>query len=135
MNLHIPKPVYDEESKPFWEGLNNDELLIQQCRSCHKNIFYPRSFCPNCFSEEIQWKKASGKGKIYSYTVVHHAFGPFKEETPFIVGIVELDEGVRMLTRIIGERNQVQIDKEVTVVFQRISEDFTLPYFMLSNAN
>ncbi|GGN52054.1 Zn-ribbon domain-containing OB-fold protein [Oceanobacillus indicireducens] len=131
MSLHISKPVYDEESRPFWEGLNNKELLIQQCKSCNKHIFYPRSLCPFCFSEEIQWKKASGKAKIYSYTVIHQAFGPFKEETPFIVGIVELDEGVRMMTRIIGEREQVEIDKEASVLFHRMSDDFTLPYFQI----
>lgn len=131
MPFTIPKPVYDEESRPFWEGLNNKELFIQQCHSCNKNIFYPRSLCPYCFSEEIQWKKASGKGKVYSYTVVHQAFGPFKEEAPFIVGIVELDEGVRMMTRIISDRKQVEIDKEVSVVFQKVSDDFTLPYFQI----
>ncbi|MFD1848769.1 Zn-ribbon domain-containing OB-fold protein [Oceanobacillus bengalensis] len=127
----IPKPIYDEESRPFWDGLNNGELLIQHCNSCRENIFYPRSICPHCFSEEIQWSKASGNGRIYSYTVVHQAFGPYKEEVPFIVGIIDLDEGVRMMTRIIGERDQIAIDKQVSVVYQQIDNDFVLPYFRL----
>ncbi|MEW9676641.1 Zn-ribbon domain-containing OB-fold protein [Lentibacillus sp. L22] len=131
MSQKISKPVTDEESRPFWEGLNNKELLIQQCGSCGENIFYPRSICPYCFSEEIQWRKVTGNGKIYSYTVVHQAFGPYKEEVPFVVGIVELDEGVRMMTRIIGDREQIEVDKEVTVLFEQIDDDFTLPYFQL----
>lgn len=131
MTQHITKPVYDEESKPFWEGLQNKELLIQQCGACGKNIFYPRSICPHCFSEEIQWRQSSGNGRIYSYTVVHQAFGPYKKYVPYVVGIVELDEGVRMVTRFIGNREQIEIDKKVTVSYKQIDNDFVLPYFQL----
>ncbi|MEN1967166.1 Zn-ribbon domain-containing OB-fold protein [Lentibacillus sp. N15] len=131
MAQKIPKPIHDDESKPFWDGLNNNELLIQHCKSCDHNIFYPRSLCPNCFSDQIHWCKSSGIGKIYSYTVVHQAFGLYKDEVPYIVGIVELDEGVRMMTRIIGQRSQIRIDNRVKVMFRRIEDDFTLPYFQL----
>lgn len=128
----IPKPIPDGDSKPFWEGVQNHELLIQQCQDCHQHIFYPRSICPHCFSEDLSWLKSSGQGSIYSYTVVHKAFGPFREQTPYVVAIVELDEGVRMMSRIIGDRTEIAIGKPVEATFEVIDEDLTLPYFKLA---
>ena len=119
----------DEESKPYWEGLKEEKLYIQYCSDCQKSIFYPRTLCPHCFSDEISWHEALGTGTIYSFTTVHQAFGPFKDDIPFVVGVVELDEGVRMMTRILGDKDQIAIDKKVAVVFKKIADDFVLPYF------
>lgn len=121
----------DEESKPYWNGLKEGKLLIQYCDDCHQSIFYPRSICPHCFSEDISWQEAIGTGKIYSFTIVHQAFGPFKAESPFVVGIVELDEGVRMMTRILGDEEQIAIDNRVSVVFKEVESDLVLPYFQV----
>ena len=121
----------DDDSRPFWEGANNHKLMIQRCGDCGKHIFYPRIICPHCFSENVSWVEASGKGRIHSYTVVHKAMPPFKDQAPYVVAIIELEEGVRMLSRIVGERDQVAIDKEVSVIYQKVGEDFTLPYFKL----
>lgn len=129
MIADILDAAIDSESKPFWDGLKKKELLIQLCGDCDQFIFYPRSICPNCFSEQIHWYKSNGTGNIYSFTVVHHAFCHFKEEVPFIVAIVELDEGVRMMTRIIGDREDIAIGKRVSVVYQKINEQIVLPYF------
>lgn len=125
-------PAIDEESKPYWDGLMNGKLYIQYCDDCHQYIFYPRTICPHCFSEEISWQESCGIGKIYSFTVVHQAFGPFKGETPFVVGIIELDEGVRMMTRILGDMDRIAIDKPVSVVFAKVESDFVLPYFQVT---
>ena len=127
----IPKPLLDGDSEPFWKGLQKKELLIQRCENCNKHIFYPRSICPNCFSEHISWVKSKGRGSIYSYTVVHRTFGPFEDQAPFVVAIVELDEGVRMLTRISGDRKQISIGKPVEITYEKIDDDLTLPYFQL----
>lgn len=132
MSNQIPKPLIDTDSKPFWDGLNRNELLIQQCEDCHQHIFYPRLLCPHCFSDQVAWKEASGRGQIYSYTVVHRAFGPFTDQVPFIVGIVELEEGVRMMTRITGRREEVEIGKQVKVTFEKVDDELTLPYFALA---
>jgi uncharacterized protein len=129
MNSLIPKPVPDGDSKPYWDGLKEHELWIQQCQECDQHIFYPRSICPHCFSEQINWVKSIGAGKIYSYTVVHRAFGPFKDQTPFVVAIVELDEGIRMMSRIKTDSRQMTIDQKVKVIFERVDEDLILPYF------
>lgn len=131
MIKHLIHSSIDEESKPYWDGLKEEKLLIQYCDDCCTSIFYPRSICPECFSEKISWKESSGIGKIYSFTVVHQAFGPFKNETPFVVGIIELTEGVRMMSRILEEREKIAIDKRVSVVFTRVEDDLFLPYFQV----
>lgn len=131
MDANFPRPVADGDSRPFWEGLQKHELWIQQCAVCHQHIFYPRSICPHCFSEDLVWKQSSGCGTIYSYTVVHQAFGPFADETPYVVALIELDEGVRMMTRMVAAPEDVRIDLRVVVTFTDLAEDLTLPYFQL----
>ena len=132
MAEHIPFPVPDGDSKVFWEGVTQGKLLIQRCDACHRFIFYPRSTCPHCFSDSLSWVEAQGTGTIYSYTVVHRAFGPFAGQTPFVVALVDLTEGVRMMTRITGsEPAVVRIGAAVRVVFVEAGEGLTLPYFQL----
>ena len=128
----VPHPALDGDSRPFWEGLAQGKLRSQQCDSCHKFIFYPRSLCPHCGTDQIQWREAAGTGTIYSYTVVHQGFGPFAAQTPFVVALVDLDEGVRMMTRIIADTpTAVQIGQRVHIVYERVDGDLTLPYFAL----
>lgn len=130
--VSIPRPQLDDDSRLFWEGARNHKLMIQYCNTCGKHIFYPRIICPHCFSDQVSWVEASGKGRIYSYTVVQSAPPPFKEQVPYVVGIIELEEGVRMLSRIVGELNQIEIDKPVEVIFEKIDDELILPYFRLS---
>jgi uncharacterized OB-fold protein len=132
MNAMNIMPLIDDDSRTFWEGVKNHKLMIQWCSDCKKFIFYPRIICPHCFSEKVSWVEASGQGRIHSYTVVHRAGPPFNEQTPYVVAIVELDEGVRMISRIIGDREKISIDKPVSVVYEKIDEEMTLPYFQLT---
>ncbi|HLV97900.1 MAG TPA: Zn-ribbon domain-containing OB-fold protein [Ktedonobacterales bacterium] len=134
MAEHIPVPMPDGDSKVFWEGVKQGKLLIQRCDACQRFIFYPRSICPHCFADTLSWVEAQGTGTIYSYTVVHRAFGPFAGQAPYMVAIVELAEGVRMMTRITGSEpnaGAVRIGAAVRVVFVEADEDVTLPYFQL----
>jgi len=126
----------DSDSRPYWEGLKQGELRIQRCNACSRAVFYPRAICPHCFSDQLSWIVATGKGIIYSYTVAHQAFGPFAEKTPFVVAIVELEEGARMMTHIIDSpRERIAIGKAVQVTFESAFEsggdNLTLPYFRL----
>ncbi|MDP2952069.1 MAG: zinc ribbon domain-containing protein, partial [Chloroflexota bacterium] len=78
-----PLPVPDPETRPFWEGAKRHELLIQQCVDCGAYRFYPRSLCPKCTSDHTRWVKASGKGKIYSFSIVYRPPAPaFQNDTP-----------------------------------------------------
>ena len=123
----------DSDSRPFWEGLRHGELRIQRCDACKRAVFYPRAICPHCFSDRLSWFTASGRGTIYSYTVVHQAFGSFAEEVPFVIALVELEEDVRMMTRIVdAPRERIAIGAPVQVTFQTMTEELTLPYFRLA---
>jgi uncharacterized OB-fold protein len=122
----------DSDSRPYWEGLDRGELRIQRCLNCATAVFYPRAICPHCHSDQLEWITASGKGTIYTYTVAHQAFGPFAADVPFVVALVELDEGARMLSRIIdAPRERVTIGAAVSVTFLDVGEGLTLPYFRL----
>ena len=122
----------DSDSRPYWEGLAQGELRIQHCNACAKAVFYPRSICPHCHADQLSWIVASGTGTIYSYTVAHNAFGPFAADVPFIIAIIELAEGARMMSRIVdAPRERVAVGATVSVTFKRVGEDLTLPYFRL----
>lgn len=122
----------DGDSRTYWEGIAQGKLRIQRCTGCKRFVFYPRSLCPHCYSEKLEWVVASGKGTIYSYTVAHQAFGQFAGQAPYMVAIVELEEGVRMMSRIVGApRERVEIGLPVRVSFESIGEGPLLPYFRL----
>ncbi len=132
MSAQIPQPLLDSDSRIYWEGLARSELRIQRCNACSRHVFYPRSICPHCFSDQLSWVTATGKGTIYSYTVVHQAYGPFADGVPFIIALVTLTEGVRMMTRIVEASHElVNIGAPVHVTFARVDEKITLPYFQL----
>ena len=132
MSHAFPVPVPDGDSRPFWDGVQQHKLLIQRCEACQKFIFYPRSHCPHCFSEQLAWVQASGNGTIYSYTVVHQAYGPFAEQVPFVVALIELQEGVRMMSRITDAPPEAaRVGAPVQVTFVQVAEGVTLPYFQL----
>jgi uncharacterized OB-fold protein len=122
----------DSDSRPYWEGLAQGELRIQHCNACSKAVFYPRLICPHCHADQLSWIAASGKGTIYSYTVAHQGFGPFAADVPFVIAIVELEEGVRMMSRIVdASRERVAVGAAVRATFESVGEDLTLPYFRL----
>ena len=134
MPEHIPASMIqqDSDSRPYWEGLAQGELRIQHCNVCSEAVFYPRSICPHCHANSLSWIVASGKGTIYSYTITHQGFGPFATDVPFVVAIVELEEGVRMMSRIVDTpRERIAVGAAVKVTFESVGDDFTLPYFRL----
>lgn len=126
-----PIPVPNEDSKVFWEGCKAGKLVIQRCRSCATPRFYPRIVCGACGSMDSDWIEASGLGTVFSYTVVHRAPSPaFKEDVPYVLAIVELDEGVRMMSNVVGcDPAMVTVGMPVSVVFERMSDDIAVPKF------
>jgi uncharacterized OB-fold protein len=131
MRYEKPLPQPTPISKKYWEGLRNHKLLLQRCRKCGISIFYPRKFCPNCLSEDLEWFEARGKGKLHSFTVVYSTGYPeFRKDVPFIIGFVRLEEGVSMISNIVGcELSDLKVDMDVEVVFDDVTEEFTLPKF------
>ena len=125
----LPRPT--PASMPFWAAAKRHELQIQRCGSCGAHIFYPREVCPECLASELQWVKVSGKGTVYSFTIAqqatHHAF---TEEVPYVIAIVELDEGPRLTTNIAGcKPEEVRVGMQVTATFDDVTPEVTLVKF------
>ena len=132
--IQRPLPVVSDITKPFWEAAANNKLIIQKCAACGKSQFYPRLFCTHCLAEDLIWIDCTGKGTVYSYTINHRAPNPFmKDRLPYVVAAIDLDEGVRMIANIIDSPiDQVKIGAKVHVVFEKVSEDMSLPQFCLN---
>ena len=130
-NPQKPVPVVNPWAKPFWDAALEERLTFQKCSKCGTNIFYPRIACINCFSDDLDWVDASGKGIVYSYTVVeNNSPSSFAGDCPYVVAIIKLEEGVQMLSNIVGcDPYEVRCDMPVEVVFERLNEDFKLPKF------
>ena len=125
-----PLPTPDPDSAPFWAGTRAGKLLVQLCRSCGKHQFYPRLACAKCFGE-VDWVEASGMGRVYSFTVVHRAPSEaLQARVPYVVALIDLDEGVRMMSMLKDVApEKVTIGMSVRVVFERASDEITLPHF------
>jgi uncharacterized OB-fold protein len=127
-----PMPKIDADSAPFWAGTAESELRIQRCRQCQQPRFYPRLLCPKCWSDDSEWVVTSGLGTIYSYSVVHRSpWRALAEEVPYVVALVDLDDGVRMFTTITDSPDLVKIDSRVRVSYREVSPDLFLPVFSL----
>ena len=108
----------NNETQPFWDALHNNTLLLPRCTSCASVMWYPRAHCPVCFSTELKWEEMSGRGTVYSYSIVAKGNGRWKESGPYVVAYVELAEGPRILTNIVGVApSEVHINMPVQAVF------------------
>jgi uncharacterized OB-fold protein len=128
-----PLPIIKGMAETFWNGLKEQRLLIQYCQDCAQSIFYPRVMCPHCGGTNVEFKEQSGIGEIYSYTVVHAPrHKGFNEDAPYVVALVNIEGGARMMTNIIDcEINDVQIGSKVKISFTDVTDEITLPHFKL----
>ena len=126
-----PLPTIVGETLSYWEACRRDELLIQWCNCCNQYQFYPRGICANCWSGDIRWVKASGRGTVWTYTVTYQNRSPgFSEEVPYVLALVELEEGVKMFTNIVEcEPRDVRIGMPVEVIFVKATDQVSIPYF------
>ena len=128
-NYRKPLPEIQPWSRAFWEGTRRHELLIQECEECGAKIFYPRKYCPECWSAQLKWAKASGKGRVYCHTTTMAGVeDKFVEDLPFVLALVDLEEGVRMMGNIVDcDPGDVGIGMDVEVVFEDVTPEITLP--------
>lgn len=126
-----PLPPRNPDSEAFWDFCRRHELRIQQCASCGSFRHYPRPLCDRCHSDAFQWARVSGRGKVYTWTVAHHAFHPgFRDDLPLAVVTVELEEGVRMISQVVdAAHDELYIGMPVEVVFEDVTPSVTLPKF------
>ena len=126
----VPRP--GPESVPYWQGAKQHKLLIPHCKSCDHYWFPPSQRCPNCLSPDFAWVESSGRGKVYSFVVFHRVFHPaFETEVPYVVALIELEEGPRLLSNIIGiPPEDVRCEMKVKVTFDDVTPDATVPKFV-----
>jgi uncharacterized OB-fold protein len=129
MRFDLPTP--DTETQPFWDACKEGRFLLKRCNACGEHHFYPRPFCPKCWSADVEWEAAAGTGTVYTYSVVRqNDLPPFPERVPYVAAIVELDEGPRVMTNVEGDDvDAVEIGMRVQVAFKEISDDVTIPVF------
>jgi uncharacterized OB-fold protein len=125
----IPLPQPTDLSKPFWDGCAAGELRFQRCRNCKKAVFIPAVMCRYCGSLELDWEKSSGKGRVYSWSIVWRPQTP-AFTVPYAPAIVDVAEGYQMLTDLIGiEPDQIKAGMPVEVEFHPVGGEIHLPYF------
>ena len=115
-----PYPVPTPDSRPFWNGLAEQKILLKHCRDCDCVFHYPRVTCPNCLSSDLDWKQASGQGTLYTYTISRRPTHPlFADEVPQFMAVVELEEGPRITSTLLNvPEDKIQIGMALTPVFE-----------------
>lgn len=131
--LTKPLPTPDGDSQALWDGLKQGKLLLQHCDDCRHVQYYQQGMCRLCQSTKLRHQAASGNGTIYSYSVVYRAPGPaFKDDVPYAVLLVQLEEGPRMISSLVGKNfDALDFDVAVKLTTGAISDEICLPYFEL----
>jgi uncharacterized OB-fold protein len=133
MNLEAYRellPEITDANRPYWEGCLAGELRLQVCGQCGLHRFPDSPVCPRCLSEDFTWQKVSGRGRLWSWIIMHQRyFEAFDDEMPYVVVLVELDEGPWMMSALDGDPANLRIDLPVEVVFERVDDDRAVPKF------
>ena len=132
MSESMLMPPIEESNAPFWEGCRNGQLLLQRCTACAAWRYPPAPICPRCSGTESEWVPSSQKGRIHSCVIYHRAFHPaYVDELPYAVALVELDEGICLLLRVVDcPLDKLTIDQVGEVRFQPVTEEINLPIFV-----
>ena len=128
----LPPDDMPEFHRPFWEALKAHELRVQKCDDCGTLRFVPKEICPHCGSLACNWAQVSGRGKVYTYTVIHRGPTPaYQADAPYVIAHVELEEGPRMIGNLTGcAPTEVRIGMPVEVAFEDVAGDWTLFKFV-----
>ncbi|WP_208117131.1 Zn-ribbon domain-containing OB-fold protein [Streptomyces sp. NBC_00582] len=118
MSARYDVPEADAFTRTYWDAAAGGRLLIRRCGACARAHHYPREFCPYCWSEDVTWEDASGRGTLYTWSVVHrNDLPPFGERTPYVAAVVDLAEGPRMSTEVVGA-GDLRAGMELEVTFR-----------------
>ena len=130
-DVRFDLPTPDEDTQPWWDAAREGKLLIKRCGACGKAHFYPRPFCPHCWSPDVAWEEASGKATLYTYSIVRrNDLPPFPSRVPYVAAVVDLEEGPRMQTNLEGcAEADIAIGMPLQVAFRKETEEFTVPVF------
>jgi uncharacterized OB-fold protein len=126
----IPVPL--PETRPYWQAARRHELSLPYCVPCGAFFFYPRAACPTCLSGEIEWRPVGGRGRLHTFTLVYRGPKGFPLDVPYVLAMVELDEGPRLMTNLVGVEatpEAVRIGMPVEVTFVDVNDEIGLPLF------
>jgi uncharacterized protein len=134
--LPKPRPLPTPTSQPFWDALDQDRVEIQRCAECEAWVYYPRSRCPECLSDQLVWTEIGGEGVIFTFTVTRQPTVPaFSDEVPQIIAVIELTEGVHVTSVIVDvEPERVSTGAAVVPVFEHGDDGRTLLKHRLASA-
>ena len=124
-------PGMTELTRPYWDAAREERLVVQECQQCRQLWHPPLPACPNCHGTDLGWREVSGAGRVYTYTVVRHAtHAAFADKIPYVIAIVELAEGPRLVTRVTGcPPGEVRAGMPVLVRFRPVADGVKLAYF------
>jgi uncharacterized protein len=123
------EPPISEVAEPFWDATREGRLLLQWCTACARPFWYPREVCPRCLGSTLEWRESQGRGVVYACTVENKA-QTRALEAPYVVALVELDEGVRLLSNVVGRPpERVAVGDRVRVRWETLSDGRRLPLF------
>lgn len=129
-----PLPEINSLTAPFWEYCRKHELRMQYCSRCNVWIWYPKAVCTTCGKNDmVEWKKLSGKGTVYSFTIIRQVIEnseSFGKDIPFVLALIELDEGPRIYSNVVNVNpEKISIGDRVEVIFEDVTKEVTLPKF------
>ena len=126
-----PLPRPNRLSQPYWDGAKRHELMVLQCNACGHKWLPPSDRCPKCLTHDPSWVQASGRGRVWSWIVMHQRyFAAFEADLPYNVAMVELEEGPRLMTNLVDvDPEAIRCDMPVQVVFDDVTPEITLPKF------
>ena len=128
-----PLPQITPLTKPFWDAARESRLVVQTCTACGDTRFPPSPVCPKCLSSDQSWKQASGSGTLESWVDFHRAYwGGYNDSLPYRVCLVRLAEGPLLVSNLVGNSDNVKLGAAVQVVFDKVTDDVTLPKFALA---
>jgi uncharacterized OB-fold protein len=125
------EPPMSDAAKPFWDATRDQQLQLPWCRSCRQFFWYPRELCPRCLGDDIDWRAASGKATVYACSIMPKPAHPsLAERVPYVVALVDLDEGPRLMTNVVGcDPADVKIGMAVQVTWEALNDGRHLPVF------
>ena len=128
----IPRPT--AETRPYWDACRNGELMLQRCDSCGSYQFFPRMMCCHCDSDSVTWTRVSGRGRVRSYTVVRRPVSKaYAAETPYIVALVELEEGPTLMSNVTGcDPDAIKVGTPVEVTFEKWTDEISIAKFRIA---
>lgn len=128
----LPQPAPNADSLAYWEAARDGRLVVRRCQACGKHHFMPRAQCPACWSDQLEWVDSSGCGTVYTMSTVHRApTADFAAIVPYVIALIDLDEGVRMFANVVGDgAEKVAIGDRVQVTFEHRGDGVQVPQFV-----